>query len=116
MKVIELAEKLKNNEIMPTHIRYMSEDLYFDGVSYYDEEGNNDILDILAMYNSNLKNLFDEVEIIEEDKKLKKIGLSEWAEITYSEDWEMLTKDFNRNSNLFVNKINEIIDYLEEKE
>lgn len=50
--------------------------------------------------------------VIEEDKKIENIDLSEWAEITYQEDWEMLTKDFNRNCNLFVNKINEIIDYI----
>lgn len=31
-------------------------------------------------------------------------------------DWEMLTKDFNRNCTLFVNKINEIIDKLNEIE
>ena len=64
MKIIELAEKVRNNELVPQHIRYSDEDLYFDGYTYYDEEGNNDILDILAMNYSNLNKIFDEVEII----------------------------------------------------
>ena len=59
-----------------------------------------------------LLSLNDEVEIIEEDKKIEKLDLSEWSEITYQEDWDLLTKDFNRNSCLFVKKINEIIDYI----
>lgn len=59
-----------------------------------------------------LKDILD----VKEDKKIEKIDLSEWSEITYSEDWEMLTKDFNRNCTLFVNKINEIIDKLNEME
>lgn len=68
MKVIDLAEKQHNNEIMPKHIKYNDEDLYFDGVSYYDEEGN-DLLDLLAMNSSALTHFYDEVEIIEESKE-----------------------------------------------
>ena len=80
IKIIDLAEKQLNNEILPKHIRYNNEDLYFDGVSYFDEEGNNDILDILAMGNSALTHLYDEVEIIEEDKKIEKIGYLNYCE------------------------------------
>lgn len=69
IKIIDLAEKQKNNEILPKHIRYENEDLYFDGVTYYDEEGNNDLFDILAMNNNALTHLYDEVEIIEEKPK-----------------------------------------------
>lgn len=66
MKVIDLAKKQRNDEILPKHIRYENEDLYFDGVTYYDKEGNNDFFDIFAMNNSALTHLYDEVEIIEE--------------------------------------------------
>ena len=62
MKIIDLAEKQRNNEILPKHIRFENEDLYFDGVTYYDEEGNNDLFDILAMNNNALTHLYDEVE------------------------------------------------------
>lgn len=78
MKIISLANIQHNNETMPKHIKYNGEDLYFDGVSYYDKEGNNDILDILAMSNSALTHLYDEVEIIEDrcvciDKEVEKL-------------------------------------------
>lgn len=55
------------------------------------------------------------IEILE-DKKIKKIDLSQWAEITYSENWELLTGDFNMNCTLFVNKINEIIEHINKGE
>ena len=69
MKIIDLAEKQRNNEILPKHIRYENEDLYFDGVSYYDEYGNS-LFDILAINYQALTHLNDEVEIIEEEKKI----------------------------------------------
>lgn len=72
MKIIDLVEKQYNNEVLPKHIRYENEDLYFDGVTYYDKERNNDLFDILAMKHSVLTHLFDEIEIIEKDKKIKK--------------------------------------------
>ena len=75
MKIIDLAEKQKNNETLPKHIRYEDEDLYFDGVTYCDKEGNNDVLDLLAMNNSALTHLYDEIEIIEESGK----GPREWG-------------------------------------
>lgn len=106
MKIIELAEKVRNNELVPQHIKCSDEDLYFDGYTYYDEEGNNDILDILAMNYSNLNIIFDEVEIIEEDKKTPKKIVDYTFENGTNGYRERLMKD----------KINEIIDYLEEKE
>lgn len=73
MKIIELAEKQMNNEKMPKHIRYEENDLYFDGVSYCDKEGNNDLWDIMAINYSSLTHLYDEVEIIEEVEKVKEL-------------------------------------------
>ena len=75
MKIIELVEKQRNNEILPKHIRYENEDLYFDGIAYFDKEENNDLLDILAMNGSALTHLYDEVEIIEEDKKIERFEM-----------------------------------------
>ena len=73
MKIIELAEKQRNNEILPKHIRYEDEDLYFDGVAYWDKEGNNDLWDIIAMNYNTLTHLYDEVEIIGEVEKVKEL-------------------------------------------
>ena len=104
MKIIDLAEKQRNTEILPKHIKYQNEDLYFDGVSYFDEEGNNDLLDLLAMENSALTHLFDEVEVIE-DKKIKTIDPIDYCHSTDT------SKDM-----VLVEKINEIIDKLNSME
>ena len=108
MKVIDLLNKIANGEEVP-RVKYDDIEAYIGADGYLkDNYGDN----VEWWIDKNWLNT--EVEIIEEDKKIEKIDLSEWAEITYQEDWEMLTKDFNRNCNLFVNKINKIIDYLEE--
>ena len=110
IKVIDLLNKIANGEEVPEKIKIGCSHLtlnknkdnyiYENRDEYYGDE-------LIHWYDLDTK-----VEIIEEDKKIEKIDLSEWAEITYSEDWKMLTCDFNRNSNLFVDKINEIIDYI----
>ena len=108
MKIIDLAEKQLNNEILPKHIRYNNEDLYFDGVSYCDKSGNNDLLDILAMENSALTHLYDEVEIIEEPNKIEKIkqlnNVANCKELIELKDKQQL------NNHILKDKINELID------
>ena len=113
MKIIDLAEKQRNNEILPKHIRYENTDLYFDGVSYYDEEGNNTILDVLSANNHALTHLYDEVEIIEEEKKIpEKLGTYTITDETISG----MRKSINTMINIdIIGTINEIIDYLENK-
>lgn len=118
MKVIDLLNKIANGEIEDKRTFNIN---FGNGVYrsiYYDKDEDNcmcclkNVSDDYSIYDAIS---FDtEIATIEEDKKIEKIDLSEWAEITYKEDWEMLIKDFNRNCNLFVDKINEIIDYLEE--
>ena len=54
--------------------------------------------------------LNDEVEITEEDKKIEKLELYNF----YSGNLEMLIEMLNDLNREHVNKINEIIDYLEE--
>lgn len=92
MKVIDLAEKQFNNEILPKHIRYENEDLYFDGVTYYDKEGNNDLFDILAMNYSTLTHLFDEVEIIEEQEDIPTISEEQFLfnQLNYEDTMEII--------------------------
>lgn len=95
MRIIDLVEKQRHNEILPKHIKYENENLYFDGVAYFDKEGNNDLLDILAMNSSALTHLYDEVEIIEEDKDIKKLNAKYTSQIGKLE---------------LANKIDELID------
>lgn len=112
MKIIDLAEKQRNNEILPKHIRFENEDLYFDGVTYYDEEGNNDLFDILAINNNALTHLYDEIEVIEEKKIPEELPT-----------WFSLEKDCENDNIQYANynfermygKINEICDYLKSK-
>ena len=111
MKVIDLLNKIANEEEVPK--------FWWNGCIHQVEKDYTGDISIFDTYckkykKVELEDLNEEIKFLEEDKKIEKIDLSEWAEITYSEDWKMLTYDFNRNSNLFVNKINEIIDYLEE--
>lgn len=58
-----------------------------------------------------LKYLDRELNTPEEDKKIEKLDLSDWWEITSSEDCkpEMLANIFNKNAKAFSSKINEII-------
>ena len=122
MKVIDLLNKIANGEITKITKIIKNGELYTKNIesekigefeSFCCQRKNGITLSTLGSL-LNIDNLNEEVEIIEEDKKIEKIDLSEWGEIVYREDWEMLAKDFNRNCSLFVDKINEIIDYLEE--
>ena len=100
MKIIDLVEKQKNNEMLPKHIKYENEDLYFDGIAYFDKEENNDLLDILAIHRSALTHLYDEVEIIEEGKDIEHIYFSVY-------EYERLEKSALEK---IENKFNELID------
>lgn len=54
----------------------------------------------------------------EENKLIEKLDLSDWIEITSERDLEypLLKEIFNKNAVAFSNKINEIIDKLNEIE
>ena len=95
MKIIDLLNKIANNDDIPKEIVY--DDIHFyltaygeyltsDGKSFFDE----------IYYD--FSNLNYKVEIIEEDKKIKKLNLE------YIQN--------NDISKYFGNKINEIIDVL----
>lgn len=52
----------------------------------------------------------------DKDKKIEKIQLDEWIEFTTKEDIKHIDYMFNKNSNTFTNKINEIIDYINKED
>lgn len=95
MKIIDLLNKIANGEEVPKKVR-------FAGIIFeYDEDD--------QMYNNNeYKNicdyafLNDEVEILEEEKKIPE----------KLDDTELYLTE---NQKLIVNKINSIIDYLKSK-
>jgi hypothetical protein len=117
MKVIDLAIGFSKG-IIPPKIKYK-------GVVYEYSETLKEYIKYESCENFNLcyktlqinvEQFNDEIEIIEdtpkEDKKIEKLDLSDWWEITSSEDCkpEMLSKIFNKNAITFSSKINEIID------
>ena len=111
MKVIDLLNKIANGEEVPKKIKFK-----FFKYEFNEEErqykrnsedldyglGEDVILDIV---------LGDEVEIIEEDKKIEKLTTS-LIDIKLLTD-EIDTKlDYSGDYDRLVNKINEIIDYI----
>ena len=94
MRVIDLLNKIANGEEVPKKIKFRDEIFEFQDGMYMTET--NDYFEEYSDYTM----LNMEVEIIEEDKKIKKLNMDLF--------------DKNDVSYTFGNKINEIIDYLEE--
>ena len=91
MKVIELLTKIANGEI--------KEGIMFQYNNGYEEYAN--VNTLFDRFTINKENLNTEIEIIEEDKKIKKLDEYEYD---------------TANEILIIRKINEIIDYLDKGE
>lgn len=112
MKIIDLLNKIANGEEIPKEIKYNACLFAFERQSqdYYCEEYGN-LFEYLINEHRTGEFLNDEVEVIEEDKKIKKFELpkfiNEGENTTDSQIW-------NLNINLCYtrDKINEIIDYI----
>ena len=105
MKVIDLFNKGANGEEMPEKIKYNGEIYYLDNGNYstYNKYGYPERLFQWGW--SLFEHLNDEVEIIEEDKKLETIDPIDYC---HSTD---ISKDM-----VLVEKINEIINYIKKKD
>lgn len=98
MKVIELLNKIANGEEVPKEIKYRDAEYIFNSdIGYYIPDLGEQLFTKLFIN--------DEVEIIEEDKKIEKIHWKSCADNL---------KEVNGNIDELSKKINEIIDYLEE--
>lgn len=104
MKVIDLLNKIANGEEIPQLIKWNGYVYDKLGCEYY-MLNDRDITLFGDILDTNGKYLNDEVEIIEEDKKIEKIDINHLQTV----------KKCNR-AKILGKKINEIIDYLEEKE
>ena len=121
MKVIDLLNKIANGEEAPKHIHIRDVDSYTwqeDVKEYWSDRDENNLLSDLDLSSTNLN---EEVEIIEEDKKIEKIqqrtdtglfGSMVNDEIKVA---EAINKQANYLSDI-VSTINEIIDKLNEME
>lgn len=116
IRVIDLLNKIANGEEVPKKIKYEYKKFEFIEGAYEDEKGN----DLCYYDNSCRVFLDDEVEIIEEEKKIpekldycEENTFMEQKETTYLSSKERRLLDSNFKE--LGNKINSIIDYLKSK-
>ena len=113
IRIIDLLNKIANNEEVPKKIKYNCEifERVISGMNfndYVDEDGDYLFQDYDWLYNIN-----DEIEIIEEDKKIETIN-NFTSNVGAVDDYnieEYIHKLFEQEFILF-SKINEIIDYI----
>ena len=121
MKVIDLLNKIANGEEVPEKIKYDTKEMKYDHnkqdyLGYYSNGNGEWLFQYLFDRCRNTEHFInDEVEIIE-DKKIRKLDFIE--ENTFSKRQNGMTSEDRRlldsNFKELGNKINEIIDYLEE--
>ena len=123
MKIIDLLNKIANGEEVPKKIKYEDEKFVFSDKThqYYVGDNSNDIN---TYYNNSLKErlydfiyLNDEVEILEEEKKIpeKLEGIDSLFKIEQDLDLKGFLAWQKANNKIIENKINELIDYLKSK-
>lgn len=117
MKVIDLLNMISKGEEVPTPIRFRNDYYDFDDGDYFNQQhkrwifNDNDISGILN----------DEIEIIEEDKKINYIECYFKNGEHYIEDscfrvQPLEDLELNQNEIVIIDKINEIIDKINEME
>jgi hypothetical protein len=115
MKVIDLLNKIANDEEVPKKIHIRDLDKYTwqeDVKAYWSDVDENDLLSDLDLSATNLKEDIDIIEEPQEHKIPKKITMR--AELVG--DINNKIENLNINQIAIEDKINEILDYLEEIE
>lgn len=114
IKIIDLLNKIANGEEVPLKIHYGFDD--YKLISYgYKTKIYQCLNKPYNVFSVKTDCLNDEVEIIE-DKKIEKLKRDMLYTTSNDEEYKELLKIFNNKYNTCVDKINEIIDYLESKE
>ena len=101
MKVIELLNKIANGEEVPSKIKFDNIIFEYDG-DYYSSKTNV----LLEEYCHLTTSLNDEVEIIEEDKKIEKLDLI-LDEHFSNDELQAYIKETQEKVNEIIDKINE---------
>ena len=110
IRIIDLLNKIANGEEVPVKIRIGALDMYWDGSAYWDEDGESQFCEVIG---SDEYRLNREVEIIEEEKEIeeiKKLKITDRKGETVIEGY----LDQNRIDEIFGEKINELIDAVNE--
>ena len=102
MKVIDILNKIANGEEIPEKFRF-AEQIYEKQGSYIVDEDGDGIFESIC---GDFSNINDEIEIIEEDKKISNL-------IYYNRcDFDTLDEFVAITTRDIFDKINEIIDYI----
>lgn len=111
MKIIDLLNKIANGEYVPKKVKY-GDEIYEYDCECKDYNCENNYLFSDAIENLENDSLNSEVEIIEDNNKIEKIKITDDRKI-----FNTISNNYNQLTNwgyLLANKINEIIDKLEE--
>ena len=115
MKVIDLYNKIANDEEVPKELIYHGYSyIYCTNIKDYKKEDSYNEEFLFDIINSGLR-LNDEIEILEEDKEEKKIPdkLSTWFSLDMPHSKKDNIEYANANFENMYEKINEIIDCLD---
>ena len=106
IKIIDLLNKIANDEEVPEKIMYDGCLYTCDKITrtYYDEEDNT----LWESYNFRI--LTDEVEIIEEDKKIEKLDIKQEKNIKNNWKWKCNGYIISIPQKIMADKLNELID------
>ena len=118
IKIIDLLNKIANDEEVPEKIKY-KDNVYYLGKNIvdlhtYQTEGSNTTRKLASIIDNEYLNLNDYVEIIEEPKKIEKIksnGDEFYSD--YIDTWISKNKT-DAYCEFLMNKINELIDVVNE--
>lgn len=113
IKIIDLFVKISKDEKVPNRIKYQGLIFEFDEESrqYYEEGRLCNVDSSLRSWLFNFKCLNDEVEIIEENKKIEKIKIlidDINTEYVANDKGEKLS--YSKSDLMFADRINELID------
>lgn len=116
IKIIDLLVKIANREEVPKKIKW-------ENIIYAYSEYDKDYLEY-PFSNEEYKGLFDmrdniltqflndEVEIIEEDKKIEKLDIKQEKNIKNNWKWKCNGYNISTPQKIMADKLNELIDYI----
>lgn len=116
MKVIELLNKIANGEEVPNKVKFFSTIYELEEDNDYHSGDDNEYYDDNLLFSGveNAKEfLNDEVEVIEEDKKIEKLEIEP---LNIKDDLQRQIEFVHYENVMIGNKINEIIDKINEGE
>lgn len=115
MKIIDLLNKIANGEEVPKKIKYDNQVFEYrkDMLDYYCYDYDLNLMGYQKVLN-------DEIEILEEEKKIpEKLDIRQEKNIKNNWKWKVYGKEHSYNisipQKIIADKLNEVLDYLKSK-